>query len=76
MDETGILSIIALSVSIGGVILTIINHKRVIFKFCGRTLDLSFDLNNTTPPLSSIAPADIKLNTPTNPPPDIKVSEK
>jgi len=50
MDQNSILSIIALVVSIGGTFLSIINHRHVISRCCGRKLDFSLDINNTTPP--------------------------
>jgi len=50
MDNNSILSIISIVISVGATILTIINHKRIISKCCGRKLDVSFDINNTTPP--------------------------
>ena len=52
MDETTILSIAALATSIAGSILAIINHKRVRSNCCGKDLSLSFDVENTTPPVS------------------------
>lgn len=69
MDQTTLLSTIALIVSIGGTFLGILNHRRVISKCCGRSVDFSLDVNQTTPPpnppiLTQIPP----LNTPTNPP--------
>jgi hypothetical protein len=50
MDQNGILSIVAVVVSIGGSILGIINHKRVRSTCCGNKLDVSLDVESTTPP--------------------------
>jgi len=46
----GILGAIGIAVSILGAILSIINHKRVRSGCCGKKLELSLDVENTTPP--------------------------
>ena len=64
MDNSNILSIIALVISIGGSILAIINHKRIRSNCCGREISTSLDIESTTPPktpkpqLTINAPAD------------------
>jgi len=50
MDSNGILSIVAIVVSIGGTILAIVNHKRIRSNCCGKVLTASLDVENTTPP--------------------------
>jgi hypothetical protein len=59
MDQNGILSIIALVVSIGGSILALVNHKRIRSSCCGKTLEASLDVENTTPPIQPIAPSTV-----------------
>jgi hypothetical protein len=62
MDQNGILSIIALVVSVGGSILALVNHKRVRSSCCGKVLDVSLDVENTTPP--KIAPVVESIQSP------------
>jgi len=50
MDTTNILGLVGFGVSIVGVIYTAVNHKRVRSKCCGRLLEASLDVENTTPP--------------------------
>ena len=52
MDSNNILSISAIVVSVGGAIITAINHTRVRSACCGRRLDVSLDIEKTTPPPS------------------------
>jgi hypothetical protein len=47
MDTNNILSIIALVISVGGIILGIINHKRIISKCNKHNIDVSLDVINT-----------------------------
>lgn len=50
MDTGEIMSAVAIIVSIGGTIIGIVNHKRIRSKCCGRNLEASIDIENTTPP--------------------------
>ena len=50
MQDGTLLGIISMIVSIGGIVLGIINHKRLRSKCCGRNLEASIDIENTTPP--------------------------
>ena len=50
MDENGIISVVALSISIIGSILGVINHRRIRSHCCGRDLVASLDVEATTPP--------------------------
>lgn len=50
MDENVIISIVALIVSVGGSIIAIINHKRLRSNCCGKKIEASIDIENTTPP--------------------------
>jgi hypothetical protein len=58
MDETTITSIVAIVVSVGGVIFGIVNHKRVRSNCCGKVLVASIDVETTTPP------KDLKIDIP------------
>jgi len=51
MDENSILSIIALIVSIGGMVIGIINHKRIRSKCGEKVIEASIDIENTSPEL-------------------------
>ena len=45
-----ILSVAAIVVSVIGSVVGVINHKRIRSKCCGRNLEASIDVENTTPP--------------------------
>lgn len=49
MDSNSILSIVAIVVSVGGTILSIINHKRIRSNCFGKKIEVSLDVENTTP---------------------------
>jgi hypothetical protein len=49
MDNNGILSVIAIVVSIAGAIVTAINHTRVRSACCGRSIEVSLDIEKTIP---------------------------
>lgn len=49
MDTTTILSIIAIVSSVGSVVVGIINHKRIRSNCFGKVLEVSLDIENTTP---------------------------
>ena len=40
-----------------GIIYKIVNHKKLVSKCCGRSIDMSLDIGDTTPP-------DIKIRVP------------
>lgn len=48
LDTGNVLGIFAFLVSIGGVIYTAINHKRFRLKCCGKDIDVSVDVEDTT----------------------------
>lgn len=50
MDQSEILGIVAIVISVGGSILGVINHKRIRSKCCGRELSASLDIEASTPP--------------------------
>ena len=48
-SESAALSITAIVISVGGIILGAINHKRVRSTCCGKKMDASLDIETTTP---------------------------
>jgi len=52
MDTTNILGLSGFAISMAGVIYTAINHKRIRSNCCGKHLEASLDVENTTPPKS------------------------
>jgi hypothetical protein len=48
-SESSALSITAIVLSVGGIILGAINHKRVRSTCCGKKMDASLDIETTTP---------------------------
>ena len=46
-NQSGILGILALAVSIGTVVIGIINHKRIRSRCCGRKVEVSVDIEST-----------------------------
>jgi hypothetical protein len=59
MEDTIIISIVSLSISIIGSIIAIVNHKRIRSGCCGKTFTASLDIENTTP-TKSLAPIDVQ----------------
>lgn len=55
MDSTGILSIVAIVTSVGGALLALVNHQRIRSNCCGKKLEVSLDVEKTTPPADSQA---------------------
>ena len=49
MDESKIMSLVAIIVAVGGTIVGIINHKRIRSSCCGKTMTASIDIETTTP---------------------------
>lgn len=47
--DTDILSIVAIAVSVGTAVLGIINHKRIRSNCFGKKLEVSLDIESTTP---------------------------
>jgi len=50
MDSSGILAIVAIVTSVGGTLLALVNHTRVRSMCCGKKLEVSLDVEKTTPP--------------------------
>jgi hypothetical protein len=64
MDTTGILSIVAIVTSVGGTLLALVNHTRVRSICCGKKLEVSLDVEKTTPPSDKLEikiPSDSKV---------------
>jgi hypothetical protein len=64
MDTTGILSIVAIVTSVGGTLLALVNHTRVRSMCCGKKLEVSLDVEKTTPPSDKLEikiPSDSKV---------------
>ena len=55
-SDSGVIAIVGLIVSIGGAVLAIINHKRIRSTCCGKRLETSLDIEDTTPVKISQAP--------------------
>lgn len=51
MEENNIMSIIAVVVSIGGLVIGIINHKKIRSKCGDKVIEASIDIDNTSPEL-------------------------
>lgn len=49
-NNTGIIAIAGLIVSVGGSVLAIVNHRRLRSNCCGLPLVMSVDVETTTPP--------------------------
>lgn len=56
MDQSQILGTLSLLLSVGGIIVATLNHKRVRSKCCGRNLEASIDIENTTPQGNQMVP--------------------
>jgi hypothetical protein len=61
MDQSGIIGLVALGISIIGSVLGVINHRRLRSHCCGQDLVASIDLESTTPPESK---EDLKIKIP------------
>jgi hypothetical protein len=51
-ETSGIIAIIGLVISVGGSVLAIVNHKRLRSTCCGKKIEASIDIEETTPPTS------------------------
>lgn len=61
MDSTGILSIVAIITSVGGAVLALVNHTRVRSMCCGQKIEVSLDVEKTTPPGEQRVPPEAPL---------------
>jgi hypothetical protein len=48
-STSGIIAIVGLALSIGGAVLGVINHKRIRSTCCDKKLEVSLDIDATTP---------------------------
>lgn len=53
MDDNNILSIVAIVISIAGTIIAAVNHTRIRSACCGRKIEVSLDIEKTSPPPSN-----------------------
>lgn len=51
MDQSSIIAIVSLVVATGGSVLAVINHTRIRSMCCGKKLEISLDVDKTTPSL-------------------------
>ena len=66
-SPTGILAIIGVVISVGSVIIGTINHQRIRSNCFGRKLEVSLDIEKTTPPApadSQAQPQGLKISVP------------
>jgi len=57
MDTAAILSIVAIVSSVGTVVVGVINHKRIRSNCFGKKLEVSLDIESTTPSQPQEKPA-------------------
>jgi hypothetical protein len=50
MDGNSIMSIIAVVISVCGTVYAAVNHTRIRSACCGRKIEVSLDIDKTTPP--------------------------
>jgi hypothetical protein len=53
MDTAFILSVVASCVSLSTLVIGVINHKRIRSQCCDKKVEVSLDIENTTPPIST-----------------------
>ena len=49
MDNSGVIGIVALIISVIGTIITAINHKRIRSNCCGHRIEASIDIEESSP---------------------------
>jgi hypothetical protein len=50
MDQSTAIAIAGIVISVGGSLLAVVNHKRIRSKCCDKKLEVSLDVESTTPP--------------------------
>ena len=50
MDESNVLSVVAIVLSVGGTIVAAINHTKIRSACCGRKIEVSLDIEKSSPP--------------------------
>lgn len=61
MESSQVMGMIALIVSVGGIVIGIINHKKVRSSCCGRKMEVSLDIDDTS---ARVAPKGSPIATP------------
>ena len=59
METNTILSTLAIVTSVVGTVVVGINHTRIRSRCCGRTADMSLDIEKTTPPPKIFVPCGV-----------------
>lgn len=54
MDNGQVMGMVALIVSVIGTVIGVINHKRIRSTCCGKKLETSLDIENTTPTIKPV----------------------
>jgi hypothetical protein len=49
-NTTAVVGYVSIILSVGTILLGVVNHKRIRSNCCGRKVDVSLDVENTTPP--------------------------
>jgi hypothetical protein len=57
-NTTAVVGYCSLVLSVGTIVLGVINHKRIRSNCCGHRVDVSLDVENTTPPKIDIPQRD------------------
>ncbi len=47
--STQIVSYLALAIAVGGIVVGVFNHKRIRSSCCGKSAEVSIDIDNTSP---------------------------
>ena len=64
-STTGILAVIGVIVSVGGAIIGVINHSRIRSNCLGRKLEVSLDIDKTSPnKVSPVAESSLSIKVP------------
>ena len=58
MENGSVMGLVALVISVVGTVIGVINHKRIRSSCCGRKLETSLDIENTTPTIKPIVPVE------------------
>ena len=62
MDQSEILGLVAIIISVGGTILGVVNHKKIRSRCCSREMVVSVDIEPTTPPSDKHRNQDLKID--------------
>ena len=53
METDNILNYVTLAISVASLVLGVINHKKLVSRCCGRKVEVSLDIGQTSPLLAS-----------------------